>query len=415
MNYEELLASRNGAALKKDAMPFGSLYKKMTETSYVNVLELRHELADSIRFCEALKAESEMTATLKNHHQLHFQVSIDSSGLCRVTVEQGNCRTFERLIEEKPAIVASKNFVERIMTSLVETTENLNKQGIYHICFAPSNILVRKGDDTPLLLFHGSNYLLLNDQETLYGDYKDFVAPEVLEEGTADARSEVYSLGLFMKYLYRESDIPLEYRGVISKATQAEPEKRYKSPADMLKAMTSRRSLRSTAMMALVAALVTALAIVVYMQLVPSPEDIEFVEPAPKEEFGEEMYPEEYDPAMELDAVTPDSNAVKVDERQMKVYEAKAEQIFRKQFAREAERILSKIYDNEHMNSSEKKFLSESRSVMEELTKKQIDLGSNAGLSDAKSQRIASEIIERITNEKKKKLEQLGVQKGENE
>ena len=51
------------------------------------------------------------------------------------------------------------------------------------------------------------------------------------------------------------------------------------------------------------------------------------------------------------------------------------------------------------------------KSAMKELAEKQIELGSEAGLSDAKSQRIASEIIERISNEKKAKLEYNGIQK----
>ena len=41
-----------------------------------------------------------------------------------------------------------------------------------------------------------------------------------------------------------------------------------------------------------------------------------------------------------------------------------------------------------------------------ELAKKQMELGEEAGLNDTKSQRIASEIIERITNQKKAMLEQ---------
>lgn len=63
------------------------------------------------------------------------------------------------------------------------------------------------------------------------------------------------------------------------------------------------------------------------------------------------------------------------------------------------------------MNSSEKKFKSESSAVMEELAKKQIELGGQAGLNDTKSQRIATEIIERLSNQKKAKLEQHGIQK----
>lgn len=405
MNYEELLASRNGATMQKDEMPFGFLYKKKQDNTYVNTLDLRHELTESLRFCELLKAEAQSTATLTERHQLHFEVSDDSSGLSSVTVERGNCRTFERLIEERPAIVANKNFVENVMSSLVETATSLNDKGIYHLCYAPSNILVRKGDNTPLLLFHGSSYLLLNDQELLYGNSASYVAPEVLEEGVADARSEVYSMGLFMKYLYSDSDVPYEYRSVIKKATQEKPEKRYATPADMLKAMKSRHSMRSTLLTGLVAAVLALLCIGFYVELVPEREAVDFVEAAPKEEFGEEMYPETPDPSMDLSDYEEDSTATRVDEKQMKVYEAKAEQIFRKRYAAEADRILSKIYNNEHMNSTEKKFFSESNSVMEELNRAQMELGGEAGLSDIKSQRIASEIIERVTNEKKKQME----------
>jgi len=413
MNYEELLASRNAATMKKDEMPFGFLYKKQLEKTYVNVLDLRHELSDSLRFCELLKTEAESTATITDRHQLHFQVSVDSSGLCSVTVERGNCRTFERLLEEKPAIVANKDFVERVMKSLVATTTSLNDKGIYHLCFAPSNILVRKGDDTPLLLFHGSSYLLFNDQELLYGKNAEYVAPEVLEEGSADSRSEVYSLGHFMKYLYRDSDVPYEYKAVIKKATQDDPSKRYASPADMLKAMSARHSLRSTLITGIAAAVIALLCIGLYVELVPNAEQVDFVEAAPDEDFGEEMYTEGTDPATDLSNYAPDSTATRVDEKQMKVYEAKAEQIFRKRYAAEADKILSKLYNNEHMNSSEKKFFSESNAVMEELTRVQMELGDEAGLSDIKSQRIASEIIERVTNEKKKQMEKA--EKGESE
>lgn len=411
MNYEELLASRNGATMKKDSMPFGALYKKMSGDSYSNVIDLRYELSDSLRFCEALKAESEQLGTVSDRHQLHFAVTTDSSGMNSVTVEKGSFNTFERMIEDKPSIVAGKHFVEETMEVLFESVGNLNRQGIYHLCFAPANILVRKGDTTPLLLFHGSSYLLLNDQEALYGQYKDYVAPEVLEEGVANERSEVYSLGKFMEYLYHDSSIPFEYRPIMKKATQQDPQKRYKSPEAMQKAMKSNHALRSSLITGVAAVLLAVVCIGIYMELTPEAEEVEFVESAPKENFDDVMFQNEYDPNMELDATQVDSSVTHVDEQQMKVYEAKAEQIFRKRYAKEAERILSKIYDNEHMNSSEKRFLSESTTVMEELTKKQIEMGSEAGLNDTKSQRIASEIIEKISNEKKAKLEQYGVQK----
>ena len=181
---------------------------------------------------------------------------------------------------------------------------------------------------------------------------------------------------------------------------------RYASPNDMLKAMKTRHSTRSTLVTGVAAAAIALLGLGLFTELLPNQEAVEFVEAAPKEDFGEEMYPDEFDPSMLVEVEEPDTVATQVDEKEMKVFEAKAEQIFRKRYAAEADRILSKIYDKEHMNVSEKKFLSESTAVMAELAKKQMELGEEAGLNDTKSQRIASEIIERITNQKKAMLEQ---------
>ena len=63
------------------------------------------------------------------------------------------------------------------------------------------------------------------------------------------------------------------------------------------------------------------------------------------------------------------------------------------------------------MNSSEKVFLSEMSSVNEELLKLQNDIGNEAGLSTTRSQLIATEIVESLTEQKKKKLQYYGVQK----
>ena len=70
----------------------------------------------------------------------------------------------------------------------------------------------------------------------------------------------------------------------------------------------------------------------------------------------------------------------------------------------EADRILSKIYNKEYMSNSEKKFMAESESTIDELMKTQSEIGADAGLTPERSQLIATEIIERITNQKKQQL-----------
>lgn len=403
MNYEELLESRNGASMKRIQMPFGVLYKKMIDGSYANIIDLREDLFDNLRFSDALKSECEQVKSLNNLHQLHFRISTDSPSL---VTETGNYLTLERLLSDSPALVAEKDFVEHLMADLAEVTTYLNEQSIYHLCFAPSNILVRKGNGSPMLLLHGSSFLFQNGLQALYGqEAATFVAPEVLDKGTADSRSEVYSLGKLLEELYRDSDVPFEYRQVIKKATDNDPQKRYQTVSQLVGSMRSRRNLRSSLVMGVAAVVVALLCMYAYFEFIPKPEVVEFVEPALDTHIGaEEEFGEGYDPMMDLGVPQKDSSNVRVNEKKIKEYEAKAEQIFRKRYAQQAERILSKIYDNEHMNDTEKNFMVASSSVMEELTKLQIELGSKAGLSDAKSQRIASEIIENISNAKKAQM-----------
>ena len=68
------------------------------------------------------------------------------------------------------------------------------------------------------------------------------------------------------------------------------------------------------------------------------------------------------------------------------------------------------------MNNNEKNFKATSESVMQELVEKQRELAANSSLSDATAQRIASEIIDQITEKKKAELAKkpnLGFQKAE--
>ena len=392
--------------MKKMQMPFGVLYKKLMDGSFANILDFREDMMDDLGFCNALKAECEQVKLLNNQHQLHFRLSADSSSRLSLVTETGHFMTLERMLADSPALVAERGFVEQLLSDLAEVTTYLNEQNIYHLCFAPSNILVRKGNSSPMLLLHGSSYMSLSDRQAFYGQKAvAYVAPEVLEKGVADSRSEVYSLGKLLENLYTDSDVPFEYKHVIEKATDEDPQKRYQTAAELVGTMRARRNLRSSLTMGIVAVAIAMLCMFAYFEFLPKTEVVEFVEPAlDTHHVSSDEFAEGYDPVMDLGLPQKDSSTVHVNEKKIKEYEAKAEQIFRKRYAEQAERVLSKIYDNEHMDDNEKNFMLASSLVMEELTKLQIDLGSKAGLSDAKSQRIASEIIENISNAKKAQM-----------
>ena len=188
------------------------------------------------------------------------------------------------------------------------------------------------------------------------------------------------------------------------------PEDRYATLEDMQKAIAKRRGSIRSAITVAVAVVVALLCVGIYFEMFPETEAVEFVKPAPRT-ATDELLDDGFDPE-EL-GVTSDGDSLVVDEATQRDFEAKAEEIFRKKYEKEADRILSKIYNKQYMNSSEKQFLAESETTIDELMKVQSQLGSDAGLSPERSQLIATEIIERIADQKKKELgldKHLGVQ-----
>ena len=393
--------------MSKEPMPFGMLYKKMSGSKYANVIDLREELKDSLVFCDALVTECETNKQLHHKHQLHFTVSADSAGIYGVKVEQGGYRTFERLLEENPAVVAGKDFIADTVNALLELTSYLHDQGIYHICYSPRNVLARKKDNAPMLLFHGSAYKAMNDQVLLYGDDISFIASEVLEEGTFDARSDIFSMGKFIEYLYSQSEIPFELKGIIAKATNPDPDKRYQTPEEMQRAISRRRNTRRSLVYLAAALSVSAFIAGLYFSLLPEREDIEFVKPAHRRAtLGDD------DSMMDL-SQSGDTLSGGTAPALMKTYQAKAEQIFRKQFTREADRILSKIYSDDRMGRTERNFMATSQSTIAELAKVQVRLGDEAGLSESRSQLIASQIVDQVTNRLKSEMNKKEKKKSE--
>ena len=104
------------------------------------------------------------------------------------------------------------------------------------------------------------------------------------------------------------------------------------------------------------------------------------------------------------------------DERaQMEEYQRKAEDIFRRQYMREADKIISKIYSQQGMSLSENVFIASSNAMTDELTKLGKKLADDAGISVEKAMRIAAEVNDALTTEKENNLVLMGAQTGNKE
>ena len=410
MNYEELIAAKVGGKLNLSVLPIGEFFRSKNGNKYQSRVEIHQSLIDNITFCEGLKRECEENGTIAEKHQLHFTPVMQNDEIVRLDiVEPGQFMCYDEMLREMPSVVAQRKFLFNVLEALVNMTELLHKKGIRHICYSPHTVFARKGDYTPLLLTHGSYYLGLNDLEAFFGQDTQYVAPEVLQHGTIDDRCDVYSIGKFMESLGTVSELPIEYRRAMKKATSESPEDRYNTPEELFKAVRRVHSYIRTTLTVLGCVIAALVITSLYFEMFPETEPVEFVKPAPRQPT-DDLLDDGFDPAEMGVTNSGDSlvydrgDSLAYDKAMEHEYSAKAEEIFRKKYEKEADRILSKIYNKDYMSNAEKKFSAESESTINELMKKQAELGNDAGLTPERSQLIATEIIDRVTEKKKKEI-----------
>lgn len=413
MNYEELVNSGEKATTGRMRIPIGVLCRRKSEGKFFNVIELREDIKDDLFFREGLRKECAANLELTDKHQIHFTLATADDMADCMEVERGSYVSFERLLHDNPAMVANSYFTNRVIEELFDFAAWLHSNGVMHVCFAPSNVFVRTGDNHVMLLSHGSYYFNMREPELLYSGVSDYVAPEVLSRGAVDERCDVYSLGKFLEYFFSASDMPYEYRKAVPKAVEAVPEDRYQTVGDMRRAIVRRRVMRRSLRTVAVVLVASLLCVGAYFEFMPEPEVVEYVAPAPRQP-EDSLLDDGFDPTTELgtggarDTLRPLTDE---ERKAMEGYEEKCEKMFRKLYTKEADRILSKIYNKERMGSNEKKFMAGSRPVLDELMDAQAEIAAQSNLGAVRSREIAVEIIEALTEEKKKALPSYGIQK----
>jgi hypothetical protein len=215
----------------------------------------------------------------------------------------------------------------------------------------------------------------------------------------------------------------------VEKATAQDPEKRFDSVESMQKTINNLTNARRTGLMAVGAIAIAAAIVGLFFYLLPSPEAIEYVKPV-EEPVPDEMLDEDMDALLGIGADADSATIAHIVELQkhkrdsmgvspakMREYNAKAEAIFRKQFSKAADAIISDVYNDNAMNSSEQNFNAKSKIMTEKLGKLQQDLLKTTTLSQDRASGIASQIIEQLTEKKKASMEKdyYGVKKQKDE
>jgi len=426
MNFEEMLEQRDIKKTSKIRMPYGYFYKRLIDGKYSNFVEFHDELTEDIFFGHCVKAECEAIGSIDHKNQLHFSTD-GGDGVFAIAVEVGNYQTLEQLLNDNPAIVARDEFLSTTLKSLFDLTSTLNKKDIYHVCYAPSNILMRKNDNSVRLLCHGSFYKKV-DVDLLYEGVEDYVAPEVFDRGVIDSRTDVYSLGKLISYLYHSAGMPFELKPIIAKATDADPDKRYSSVEDLEAAINKAHIVKRAGLLGIAAFSIALIVVGMFFYMLPSPDVMEYVKPV-DEPIPDEMLEEDMDALLGIGADTDSATIAQIIKQQqhlkdslgmsegkMREYTAKAEEIFRKQFTKAAEGIISKVYNNDQMNGSEKDFAINADRMTRELVTKKDEIMKSTAISSERAEAIANKVIEQLTEKKKAEMDKdyYGIKKQNN-
>ena len=190
---------------------------------------LKAEYASDIRYQEAFRKEFETGYRLE-HPNLVRYVSFSDDG---ILVEFIDGETLSQCLANRPDYFKNRKNTDKFVRQLLDVVGYLHSHQVLHLDLKPDNIL----------LTHINNDLKLIDLGCCYTDsFPDttghtnaFASPEQLSGGAVDARSDIYAIGRILEGLPNHAI----YNKVIARCTASDPNDRYQSVEEIVKALSS--------------------------------------------------------------------------------------------------------------------------------------------------------------------------------
>lgn len=192
---------------------------------------LKPEFAGDIRYQEALRKEFEIGYRLE-HPSLARYILLDADS---ILMEYVDGETLSQRLARTPDYFNEQKHTEKFVRQLLDVLGYLHRHQVLHLDLKPDNILLTSINDDVKLVDFGFCYS--DTFADTQGHTNDFAAPEQLNGGKVDVRSDIYAFGKVIELL---SDHTI-YNKVIARCIAEQPEDRYQSVDEILHVIHHKR------------------------------------------------------------------------------------------------------------------------------------------------------------------------------
>ena len=363
---------------------------------------------------KAFAREMEIGKTCIHPNLLRYLSMEEDEQGTYMAMEYVPCLPLHRAVVEESLNLHTKKNAQRIMMQLFDVIEYLHEKGICHHNIRPENIYItRRALDVKLI---NPAFTYLDCEPSFFVMKEKYAAPELFSDeiGTCHIASDIYSLGKVMEYLYSFSYLSIGIQRVIRKATDPCPTKRYASVAQM-KAAIQQANIIDLGVTLMKGAAVLGLLFLLYYGIKDEGTTEESIQFAQEVELHRKELPPSnkaelptdkatYSMPTSTDSILRRQQAPNAHDEKAAEYQQTAERIFKKEFRKRAEKVISSIYTPQNMTLDDADFQQQSLTGFGQLDKIQRELGEQYKLDPALSMRLSSEVISELTTESMKRL-----------
>jgi serine/threonine-protein kinase len=197
--------------------------------------QIRHELAERREFVELFVAEAKVTVSLTHSNIVPVYELGMLEGTYFLVLELIDGPSLAELVKKGPL---PPQLIAYVIEQILRGLDYAHRRGVVHRDLTPANVLVSRDGEVKIVDFGIAASV---DGRAVQGGSRGYMAPEQESGGRADARSDLYALGVVMAELMtgRRGDLNVEgtdeqLRAVVLRATAPKPEDRFPDAAAML-------------------------------------------------------------------------------------------------------------------------------------------------------------------------------------